>query len=207
MVVRRFHNSCSSLSSVTNSGVTVGAVVLPGSMQATALGTMSLPGALTVQASAVAEISNGGNSVCNTILPLSVSGLNSQDIVTLSTSDGRAGVGAGCRVERSIVREHPNEINTDIVVPNRINAVRQDKEKPKRHVSRNNNVNSRVTEHDNRPVGRTSEQSRDSSRNTSRNKMMESTWVRMKKKLRVFSLSYFAKHYYGPFLQKPSTKV
>lgn len=189
---------------MTNSGITAGAVVLPGSMQATALGTVSLPGALTVQASAVAEISNGGSTVCNTILPLSVNGLNCQDILTLSASDGRAGVGAGCRVERNIVREHPTDTNTD-----RTNTVRQDnKEKSKKHVSRNNNVTIRTMEHNTRPVGRSSEQSsRDSSRNSSHNKMMESTWVRMKKKLRVFSLAYFAKHYYGPFLQKPSTKV
>ncbi|XP_031550501.1 protein patched homolog 1-like [Actinia tenebrosa] len=209
MVLRRFHNSCSSLSSVTNSGVNAGAVVLPGNMQATALGTVSLPGAVTVQASAVAEISNGGNSVCNTILPLSVSGLNSQDILTVSAGDGRTAVGAGCRVERSTLREHPTDTNIDVVVPNRTNTVRYDnKEKPKKHVSRNNNVNTRTIEHNSRPVGRSSDQSlRDSSRNSSHNKMMDSKWVKMKKKLRVLSLAYFAKHYYGPFLQKPSTKT
>jgi hypothetical protein len=202
---------------VTNSGITAGAVVLPGSMQATALGTVSLPGTVTVRASAVAEISNGATSVYNTMLPLSVSGLNGtiDDIVTVNTTDGRSRVGAGCRFERNNnVRDQPTD-NSMGIIASRSNAVRQDivntvsMDRPKKHVSRNN-VNTRTIEHNARPTGQSREQSvREPSRNSSNNGELDSNskWKKMKVKLRDFSLSYFAKYYYGPFLQKFSTKV
>lgn len=192
-----------------NAGAAV--VALPGNMQATASGTVSLPGTVTVTASAVADLTN------NAMLPLSVSGLTElDDLVTMnasSTNDGRSQHGAeprgaGSRFERGN-RTQTNEC-TDIVpkFPNtRFDAWRkQVGQAPKishRAFEQSLQPNARVDG----PVSSQSQRNRNSANSTRVESTSSSTWKMLKEKLKYLSLTNFAKCYYGPWLQKFSTKV
>lgn len=185
---------------MSSTGVHAGAaVVLPGSMQATASGTVSLPGTVTVRASAVADLGNG------TMLPLSVSGLAAMDdfvtMNTINTNDGRPR--AGPRFDRTN-RTHVND-STDIAP--RLNN-------PNRHDAGRNRVprfNNRAFEQNVQPNargnGRVSSQSERSRNSANVEVTSASKWNIVKDKLRHFTLTNFAKYYYGPWLQKMSAKV